>query len=68
MNYVLRPEVGATISNFTGYGTPNQGAMEKMTDPVPFPTADEMKRLEYQKDLGAAAALWDQIWSEIKNA
>jgi len=27
-----------------------------------------MKRLEYQKDLGAAAALWDQIWSEIKNA
>jgi len=68
MNYVLRPEVGAAISNFTGYGTPNQGAMEQMTNPVPFPTADEMKRLEYQKDLGTAAALWDQIWSEIKNA
>jgi hypothetical protein len=29
--------------------------------------AEEMKRLEYQKDLGAAAALWDQLWSEIKN-
>jgi len=68
MNYVLRPEVGAAVSNFTGYGTPNQGAMEKITNPVPFPTADEMKRLEYQKDLGPAAALWDQIWSEIKNA
>lgn len=68
MNYVLRPEVGAAISNFTGYGTPNQGAMEEMANPVPFPTADEMKRLEYQKDLGAAAALWDQIWSEIKHA
>ena len=53
--------MGAAISNFTGYGTPNQGAMEQMTNPVPFPTADEMKRLEYQKDLGTAAALWDQI-------
>ncbi|HEU5154627.1 MAG TPA: spermidine/putrescine ABC transporter substrate-binding protein [Gemmatimonadales bacterium] len=68
MNYILRPEVGAAISNFTGYGTPNQASLEKMTNPVPFPTADEMKRLEYQKDLGAAGAAWDKIWSEIKNA
>jgi spermidine/putrescine-binding protein len=68
MNYILRPEVGAAISDFTGYGTPNQAALEKMTNPVPFPTADEMKRLEYQKDLGAAMALWDQIWGEIKSA
>ncbi len=68
MNYILRPEVGAAISTFTRYGTPNQAAMAKMENPVPYPTAEEMKRLEYQKDLGEATAVWDQIWTEIKSA
>ncbi len=68
INYVLRPEVGAAISNFTGYGSPNQAAMAQMETPVPYPTAEEFQRLEYQKDLGEAGALWDQIWTEIKSA
>jgi spermidine/putrescine transport system substrate-binding protein len=68
MNYILRPDVGAAISNATGYGTPNQAALPKMTTPIPYPTAEEMKRLEYQKDLGEATAAWDQVWTEIKSA
>ena len=67
INYVLRPEVGAAISNFTGYGSPNQAAMGRMKRPVPYPTAEEFQRLEYQKDLGTAGALWDQVWTEIKS-
>lgn len=66
MDYVLRPEVGASISNFTGYGTPNKAALDKLTIPVPYPTEDELARLEYQKDLAEATAIWDQIWTEIK--
>ncbi len=66
MDFILRPDVGAALSTFTGYGTPNQAAMAVMTDAVPYPTAEELGRLEYQKDLGAATALWDQIWTEIK--
>ena len=68
MNYILRPDVGAAISNVTGYGTPNQAALAKMQHPVPYPTTEEMKRLEYQKDLGEATTLWDRIWTEIKSA
>lgn len=68
INYVLRPDVGAAISTFTGYGSPNQAAMATMENPVPYPTAEEFQRLEYQKDLGEAGALWDQIWTEIKSA
>ncbi len=68
INYVLRPEVGAAISNFTGYGSPNQAALAQMKRPVPYPTAEEFQRLEYQKDLGTAGALWDQVWTEIKSA
>jgi spermidine/putrescine transport system substrate-binding protein len=68
INYVLRPDVGAAISNTTGYGSPNEAAMAQMKNPVPYPTAEEFQRLEYQKDLGEASQLWDQIWTEIKSA
>jgi spermidine/putrescine transport system substrate-binding protein len=67
INYVLRPDVGAAISNTTGYGSPNEAALARMKTPVPYPTAEEFQRLEYQKDLGEAGTLWDQIWTEIKS-
>jgi spermidine/putrescine-binding protein len=60
--------VGAGISNKTGYGSPNQPALALMKHPVQFPTADEMKRLEYQVDLGEHTAEWDRLWTEIKSA
>ena len=68
INYVLRPEVGAALSEATGYGSPNAAASKVMKDAVPFPTEDELKRLEYQVDLGKDTATWDRIWTEIKSA
>jgi spermidine/putrescine transport system substrate-binding protein len=68
MNFILRPDIGAGISSFTGYGTPNAKAMPLVEGAPPYPTAEEMKRLEYQKDLGAANQAWDQLWTEIKSA
>jgi spermidine/putrescine-binding protein len=68
MNFILRPDIAAGISNFTGYGTPNAAAMDKLESPVPYPDEEERKRLEYQKDLGAATDAWDQLWTEIKSA
>ncbi len=66
IDYILEPDIGAAISTFTGYGSPNQAAMAKIEGAVPYPSDEELKRLEYQKDLGAATALWDQIWTEVK--
>lgn len=68
INYVLRPEVGAKIARAHGYGTPNVPAAALVPDGVPYPSDDEMKRLEYQVDLGHATPLWDQLWTEIKSA
>ena len=68
MNYILRPEVGAALSNATGYGTPNLAAAKLLETPVPYPTEEELERLEYQVDLGRDTATWDQIWTEIKSA
>jgi spermidine/putrescine transport system substrate-binding protein len=66
MNFVLRPDIGAEISNFSGYGSPNSKAV--LDNPVPYPSAEELARLEYQKDLGAQSEVWDRIWTEIKSA
>ncbi|MBA3317839.1 MAG: spermidine/putrescine ABC transporter substrate-binding protein [Gemmatimonadales bacterium] len=68
MNYILRPEVGAALSNATGYGTPNAASAKLLDTPIPYPTEEELKRLEYQVDLGRDTATWDQIWTEIKSA
>lgn len=68
MNFILRPEIAAGISEFTGYGTPVAPAIPLMKNPVAFPTAEERARLEFQTDLGAAAQVWDKLWTEIKAA
>ncbi len=68
INYILRPGVGAAISNATGYGSPNQAALPQVARPLPFPTAEEFQRLEYERDLGDASALWQQIWAELKSS
>ncbi|HEX9620215.1 MAG TPA: PotD/PotF family extracellular solute-binding protein, partial [Polyangiaceae bacterium] len=67
VNHVLDPEVGAAISNFTGYGSPNQAAFGAIENPIPLPTPEERRRLEYLEDLGPARVLWDKLWTEIKN-
>ena len=68
MNYVLRPEVGAAISRATGYGSPNVAAARLLDNPIPYPTEEELRRLEFPLDLGKDTATWDQIWTEIKSA
>ncbi len=68
LDFILRPDVGAGISDATGYGTANAAAAERLRNPVPYPTAEELARLEYQVDLGPATALWDRLWTEVKAA
>lgn len=66
MDYVLRPDVAAAISRRTGYGSPNAVAVRQEPGLLPPPTEEELKRMEYQEDLGAATQEWDRIWTEIK--
>ena len=66
LNFILRPEVAAGISDRSGYGSPNAGALPLQTRPGLVPTPEEFVRLEYQEDLAEATALWDRIWTEIK--
>ena len=50
LNYLLRPEVIAAATNFTGYANPNRAAMplvlpEYANDPAIYPDADTLERL-----------------------
>jgi spermidine/putrescine transport system substrate-binding protein len=72
INYVYDPGVAAAISNYTQYGTPNKTAIDmKLIDaallgnPAIYPPADVQKKLFTLKDLGDAAAIYDQVWGEI---
>lgn len=68
INYTLRPGVAAGIARATGYGSPNEAAQALLERPVPYPTQDDLLRLEYQLDLGEATGAWDRIWTEVKAA
>jgi spermidine/putrescine transport system substrate-binding protein len=66
VNYVLRAEVAAGISRASGYGSPNAAALALDPALLRPPSGDELRRLEYQEDLGPATGEWDRIWTETK--
>lgn len=72
LNYLLNPEVGAAITNYTYYASPNKAADEFISkdilnDPSIYPPEEIKSKLEFGKPLGEAIFLYDQIWTEIKS-
>jgi spermidine/putrescine transport system substrate-binding protein len=71
INYLLRPEVGAKITNFTWYGSPNEASEEFISaeileEPGIYPPPEVMEKLEFIRDVGEATTIWDRVWTEIK--
>ncbi|UQZ90673.1 polyamine ABC transporter substrate-binding protein [Deltaproteobacteria bacterium Smac51] len=71
INYILEPEVGAQLSTYTLFATPNAAAMEFIpeehrTNPFLYPSAEEIKKMEYMQDLGEANRIYDEAWTMIK--
>jgi spermidine/putrescine transport system substrate-binding protein len=72
INFILEPEIGAQISNQYQFATPNAAAKKfidpkLLNNPVIYPDPETMKKLEFIRDLGADAALYDQLWTSIKS-
>ena len=72
INYILDPEIGAQLTNFNYYGSPNAAAFpmildEIKEDPGIYPPEETMAKLEFLSDLGEGTLLWDRIWTEIKS-
>jgi spermidine/putrescine transport system substrate-binding protein len=71
INYILDAEVGARLSNFTSYATPNAASLplvdeELRLDPSIYPDSALMARLEFLRDVGPARAAYDRIWTRLR--
>ncbi|XXX76974.1 spermidine/putrescine ABC transporter substrate-binding protein [Sorangium sp. So ce134] len=72
INHVLTPEGGAQLSMYTKYATPNAAAQGKLpdadrTNTLIYPTKEVADRLEHHRDLGEAAKVFDEVWTEVKS-
>lgn len=72
IDFILRPDVGAQLSNFNQYATPNAAAMaditeEDRTNPIIYPAEEDINRMEYLEDVGGDTKLFDEIWTSVKS-
>ncbi len=71
INFILDPKVGARLSTYNQYATPNEAAKPflKKTDvqnSAIYPPANVMANLEFILDLGKNNNLYDSAWTKIK--
>ena len=71
INYLLRPKVGAAISNYTWYASPNAASTEFidaeiLEEPAIYPPSEVMDKLEWLEDVGEATPLYERFWTEVK--
>jgi spermidine/putrescine transport system permease protein len=71
INYVLRPDVSAKISEAFPYLNPNLAARELLTpaqrnNPASFPTADQLANMQTFKDIGEQATKIDELVTSLK--
>jgi spermidine/putrescine transport system substrate-binding protein/spermidine/putrescine transport system permease protein len=71
INYVLRPDVSAKISEAFPYLNPNVAARELLTpaqrnNPASFPTADQLANMQTFKDIGEQATKIDELVTSLK--
>ncbi|MEP7285894.1 MAG: spermidine/putrescine ABC transporter substrate-binding protein [Chloroflexota bacterium] len=73
INYIYDAKVGASISNFIGYGSPNQAAIDQglinidaLTNPLIYPPAELVKKLHGILDIGDAQTMYDEVFADIK--
>ena len=72
INWILEPKVGADLSNYNQFATPNAASMpyitpEDIKNPGIYPTPDIMKTLHFTTDLGKKNRLMDEAWTRAKS-
>jgi spermidine/putrescine transport system substrate-binding protein len=71
INYILRPEVIADISNSTWYANPNSASLALLKPDVriinQFPPKEILEKCEFQKDLKEVNKLYEKAYNNIKS-
>jgi spermidine/putrescine transport system substrate-binding protein len=73
MNYILEPKVGAALTNYVYYGSPNKAAepyinKDILDNPLIYPSAAVLATLPFQKDIGEDELKYSDRWTEVKSA
>lgn len=71
IDFILKPEVGAQLSNFLDYASPNAASQllikpDVRADPRVYPTEAQMRGMVMLEDVGDATSLYDQVWTRVK--
>lgn len=71
INYLLRPEVAVRYGTDFPYGLPNSKAREMLpaeikSNVASYPPKEWLTKAEYASDIGEAAAMFDQLYTELK--
>lgn len=72
INFILDPEIGAKLSNFNRYASPNAASREMISqedreNTAIYPSAATIETLEYLEDLGPDSRLYDEVWTAVKS-
>ncbi|HNX03968.1 MAG TPA: extracellular solute-binding protein, partial [Opitutales bacterium] len=71
INFLLDAEMGAKLSNFNQYATPNKASLPMITpadlaNPAIYPDAKTESRLEYVQELSGGSAIFGELWKIVK--
>ena len=71
IDFLLRPDIGALVSEYTYYASPNAAAEalldpEFLEDPTVYPPDEVLGRLQYIEPLGEFESVYQRMWDEVK--
>jgi spermidine/putrescine-binding protein len=73
IDFLLRPDIGAMLSNFNYYASPNQAAEAELeedflNDPAVYPPQELLGKLQYIRPVGETESVYQRLWDEVKAA
>jgi len=71
IDFILAADVGAQLSNYLAYATPNEASLplideEVRTDIRVYPSEEQMETMVMLEDVREATTLYDQVWTRVK--
>jgi len=71
INFLLRADIGAMLSEYNYYASPNAAAEaergeEFLSDPAVYPPQEVIDRLQFIRPVGEAESLFQRLWDEVK--
>lgn len=73
INFLLRPDIGAMLSEFNYYASPNAAAESQLgedflNDPAVYPPQEVLSKLQYIRPVGEAESVYQRLWDEVKSS